>query len=54
MIAGSDRSFFAGQQPIVGKVDALMVLCDALESRLKERAGAQERLAGAEAIMDAN
>ena len=28
-------------------VDALMALCDALESRLKERADVQARLAGA-------
>jgi type I restriction enzyme S subunit len=37
----------AEQHRIVAKVDALMVLCDALESRLKERAGVQGRLAGA-------
>lgn len=37
----------AEQQRIVAKVDALMALCDALESRLKERAGVQGRLAGA-------
>jgi type I restriction enzyme, S subunit len=37
----------AEQSRIVAKVDALMVLCDALESRLKERAGVQSRLAGA-------
>lgn len=37
----------AEQHRIVAKVDALMELCDALESRLKERAGVQERLAGA-------
>ena len=35
------------QHRIVAKVDALMALCDALESRLKERAGVQGRLAGA-------
>ncbi|MFA4860133.1 restriction endonuclease subunit S [Methanoregula sp.] len=35
------------QHRIVAKVDALMKLCDALESRLKERAGVQDRLAGA-------
>lgn len=35
------------QHRIVAKVDALMMLCDALESRLKERAGVQGRLAGA-------
>ncbi|MDP3396426.1 MAG: restriction endonuclease subunit S [Methanoregula sp.] len=35
------------QHRIVAKVDALMALCDALESRLKERAGVQARLAGA-------
>ena len=34
------------QHRIVAKVDALMQLCDALESRLKERAGVQGRLAG--------
>jgi len=32
---------------IVAKVDALMKLCDALESQLKERAEMQARLAGA-------
>jgi len=37
----------AVQHRIVAKVDALMALCDALESRLKERAGVQGRLAGA-------
>ena len=37
----------AEQHRIVAKVDALMALCDALESRLKERAGVQGRLAGA-------
>ena len=37
----------AEQHRIVAKVDALMALCDALELRLKERAGVQERLAGA-------
>jgi len=37
----------AEQHNIVAKVDALMALCDALESRLKERAGVQGRLAGA-------
>ncbi|MDO9035406.1 MAG: restriction endonuclease subunit S [Methanoregula sp.] len=37
----------AEQHRIVAKVDALMALCDALESRLKERAGVQARLAGA-------
>ena len=37
----------AEQHRIVAMVDALMALCDALESRLKERAGVQERLAGA-------
>ena len=37
----------AEQYRIVAKVDALMALCDALESRLKERAGVQGRLAGA-------
>jgi type I restriction enzyme S subunit len=37
----------AEQHRIVEKVDALMALCDALESRLKERAGVQGRLAGA-------
>jgi len=31
----------------VAKVDALMALCDALGSELKERAGVQGRLAGA-------
>ena len=35
------------QHRIVAMVDALMALCDALESRLKERAGVQGRLAGA-------
>ena len=37
----------AEQHRIVAKVDSLMALCDALESRLKERAGVQGRLAGA-------
>ncbi|MEN6442583.1 MAG: hypothetical protein ABFC71_02385 [Methanoregula sp.] len=37
----------AEQYRIVAKVDALMALCDALESQLKERAGVQGRLAGA-------
>jgi len=37
----------AEQPRIVAKVDALMALCDALESQLKERAGMQGRLAGA-------
>jgi type I restriction enzyme S subunit len=37
----------AEQHRIVAKVDALMALCDALESRLKERAGVQGRLAEA-------
>jgi type I restriction enzyme, S subunit len=37
----------AEQHRIVAKVDTLMALCDALESRLKERAGLQGRLAGA-------
>jgi type I restriction enzyme S subunit len=37
----------AEQHRIVAKVDALMALCDALESRLKERAIVQARLAGA-------
>jgi type I restriction enzyme S subunit len=37
----------AEQHRIVAKVDALMALCDALESRLKERAGVQGWLAGA-------
>jgi len=37
----------AEQHRIVAKVDALMALCDALEMHLKERAGVQERLAGA-------
>jgi len=37
----------AEQHRIVAKVDALMALCDALESQLKERAGVQGRLAGA-------
>ncbi|MDP3446356.1 MAG: restriction endonuclease subunit S, partial [Ignavibacteria bacterium] len=37
----------AEQHRIVAKVDALMALCDALESRLKERAGVQGRLANA-------
>ena len=37
----------AEQHRIVAKVDALMALCDALESRLKERAGVQGQLAGA-------
>lgn len=35
------------QHRIVAKVDALMALCDALESRLKERAGVQGRLVAA-------
>ena len=35
----------AEQHRIVAKVDALMALCDALESRLKERAGVQTRFA---------
>jgi len=35
----------AEQHRIVAKVDALMALCDALESRLKERAGVQSRFA---------
>jgi len=35
------------QHRIVAKVEALMALCDTLESRLKERAEVQERLAGA-------
>ena len=35
------------QHRIVAKVDALMTLCDALEARLKERAGVQGNLAGA-------
>ena len=37
----------AEQHRIVAKVDALMALCDVLESRLKERAEVQGRLAGA-------
>ncbi len=37
----------AEQHRIVAKVDALMALCDALESQLKERAGVQERFAKA-------
>ena len=37
----------AEQHRIVAKVDSLMALCDALESRLKGRAGVQGRLAGA-------
>lgn len=37
----------AEQHRIVAKVDALMALCDALESQLKERADVQGRLAGA-------
>ncbi len=37
----------AEQHRIVAKVDALMALCDALESRLKDRAGGQGRLVGA-------
>jgi type I restriction enzyme, S subunit len=36
----------AEQHRIVAKVDALMALCDALESRLKEQAGVQRRLGG--------
>jgi type I restriction enzyme S subunit len=36
----------AEQYRIVAKVDALMALCDALEMRLKERAGVQGGLAG--------
>lgn len=35
------------QHRIVAKVDALMALCDALEARLKERAGVQGRFAAA-------
>jgi len=35
----------AEQHRIVAKVDALMALCDALESQLKEREGVQGRLA---------
>jgi type I restriction enzyme S subunit len=38
---------FAEQHRIVAKVDALMALCDALESRLKERAGMQSKFADA-------
>ena len=34
---------FAEQHRIVAKVDALMALCDALESLLKERVGVQGR-----------
>jgi type I restriction enzyme, S subunit len=37
----------AEQHLIVTKFDALMALCDALESRLKERAQVRGRLAGA-------
>jgi len=37
----------AEQHRIVAKVDALMKLCDALESQLKARAEVQEQLAGA-------
>jgi type I restriction enzyme, S subunit len=37
----------AEQDRIVAKVDALMVWCDELEVRLKERAAVQGRLAGA-------
>ena len=37
----------AEQHRIVAKVDALMALCDALESRLKERARVQGKMAGA-------
>jgi type I restriction enzyme S subunit len=37
----------AEQHRIVAKVDALMALCEALESRLNERAAVQGRLAGA-------
>ena len=37
----------AEQHRIVARVDALMALCDALESQLKERAGVQGRLANA-------
>jgi type I restriction enzyme, S subunit len=36
----------AEQHRIVAKVDALMALCDTLESRLKERAGVHTRYAG--------
>jgi type I restriction enzyme S subunit len=37
----------AEQHRIVARVDALMALCDALESRLKERAGVQGKYANA-------
>jgi type I restriction enzyme, S subunit len=37
----------AEQHRIVAKVDALMALCNALESHLKERAGVQGKMAGA-------
>jgi type I restriction enzyme S subunit len=37
----------AEQNRIVAKVDALMALCDALESRLKERAGVQSKFTDA-------
>jgi type I restriction enzyme S subunit len=37
----------AEQHRIVTKVDALMALCDALESRLKERAGVQSKFTDA-------
>jgi hypothetical protein len=33
------------QYLIVAKVDALIALCDALEARLKERAGVKGKLA---------
>ena len=46
-VAGAVIPPLAEQHRIVAKVDALMELCDALESRLKERAGVQARLAGA-------